>query len=149
MRVLIDADGCPVVKAAVNICFEQGLDVVIICDTAHVFSIDNVQVITVDKGADSADFRLVNMIERNDIVVTQDYGLAAMCLARRAIVLNQDGMRYTESNIDMLLSSRYIAKKIRSSGGRMKGPSKRTEDQNKSFQKALINLTEEIKSAQK
>lgn len=140
MTVLIDADGCPVVDIVVRISNQAGIDCVIICDTSHVFEKTGAKTITVSRGADSVDFKLVNMIEKGDVVVTQDYGLAAMCLARCAIPINQDGMIYSDDNIDALLLQRHTAKKIRMAGGRLKGPSKRTTAQNKAFEKAFMSL---------
>jgi len=89
MKLLIDADGCPVVDNAVRLAKRYGVEVLILCDTAHVFEKDGAQTITVSKGADSVDYALVNRVSPGDLVVTQDYGLAAMCLAKRAIPLNQ------------------------------------------------------------
>ena len=86
------------------------------------------------------DFRLVNLISSEDIVVTQDYGLAAMCLGKKAIVLHQDGKQYSEENISGLLEFRAIGKKIRRSGGRTKGMPKRTSQQDADFEKALTEL---------
>ena len=83
---------------------------------------------------------MVNLIQPGDIVVTQDYGLAAMCLARNAVVLNQDGMEYTPDNIDALLLQRHTAKKIRNAGGRLKGPSKRRHEQDDAFRAKLEEL---------
>lgn len=140
MRVLIDADGCPVVKICIEICKKNNIEAIILCDTSHVFNYEGVQTIMVDKGADSVDFKLVNLIKAGDVVVTQDYGLAAMCLSRRAIVLNQNGMIYDNSNIDSLLLARHTAKKIRNSGGRLKGNSKRTNEQDEAFRKALVEI---------
>ncbi len=143
MRVLIDADGCPVVNICIEICQKRNTEAMIICDTSHVFNIDGVRTVTVDKGADSADFRLVNMLQKGDIVVTQDYGLAAMCLARCAVPISQNGMIYTSFNIDALLLARHTAKKIRNSGGRTKGLSKRTPQQNEDFIAAFSALLDE------
>lgn len=140
MRIIIDADGCPVVRIAVECAKKHKKEAVIVCDSAHYFDIDGVQTITVTKGADSADFRIVNMLSKGDIVVTQDYGLAAMSLARSATVLNQNGMIYHEGNIDSLLLARHTARKIRNSGGRLKGPAKRTRDQDEAFLIALEKL---------
>jgi uncharacterized protein YaiI (UPF0178 family) len=140
MRVLIDADGCPVVKICIEVCKKNYIEAIILCDTSHVFNYEGVQTIMVDKGADSVDFKLVNLIKAGDVVVTQDYGLAAMCLSRRAIVLNQNGMIYDNSNIDSLLLARHTAKKIRNSGGRLKGNSKRTNEQDEAFRKALVEI---------
>ena len=94
----------------------------------------------VEKGADSVDFKIVNLVGEGDIVVTQDYGLAAMCLARKAIPVSQNGLVYTDKNIDQLLFTRYVSKKIRNAGGRMKGPSKRTPEQDKAFEAVLERL---------
>lgn len=123
---------------------KYGVEAVILCDTAHVFEKDGAETIVVPKGADSADFRLANMACRGDIVITQDYGLAAMCLAKSAIPLSQNGMLYTEKNIDSLLSFRHISKKIRAGGGRLKGPPKRTREQDEAFSAALEKLIKEL-----
>lgn len=140
MTILIDADGCPVVDITVRIASEHKIDCIILCDTSHVFEKAGAKTITVSKGSDSVDFVLVNMVQAGDIVVTQDYGLAAMCLARRAVPISQNGMVYTNDNIDALLNERHIAKKIRMSGGRLKGPSKRNTEQDMAFEKALRGL---------
>lgn len=142
MIVFIDADGCPVVDITVRLSKQANIDCIIICDTSHVFDKTGVKTITVSKGNDSADFALVNMVQKGDIVVTQDYGLAAMCLARCAVPVNQNGMIYTNDNIDSLLLQRHTAKQIRMSGGRLKGSAKRTPEQDKSFERMLKKLLE-------
>jgi Uncharacterized protein conserved in bacteria len=140
MTILIDADGCPVVDITVKIAAEHKIDCVILCDTSHVFEKAGAKTITVSKGSDSVDFALVNMVQAGDIVVTQDYGLAAMCLARCAVPISQNGMVYTNDNIDALLNERHTAKKIRMAGGRLKGNSKRTPEQNIAFEQKLKEL---------
>lgn len=140
MRIFIDADGCPVVDIAVRTAKRYGIGCTVICDTAHSIQREGADTIIVDKGADSADFRLVNLVGAGDIAITQDYGLAAMCLSKRAIVLNQDGKRYTGENISGLLEFRAVSAKIRRSGGRTKGLSKRTAQQDKDFEDSLIRI---------
>jgi len=142
-RVLIDADGCPVVDETVLLAKHFGVDCLILCDTSHRFEKEGAQTLVFSKGADSVDFALVNLLKPCDVVVTQDYGLAAMCLARSARPINQDGMEYTANNIDGLLLARHAAKKIRNAGGRLKGPAKRTADQDKSFVNKLTAILEE------
>ncbi len=144
MKILIDADGCPVVDLTVRLAAKHGAECVILCDTAHEFNREGAQTVVVEKGADSVDFKLVNLVREGDIVVTQDYGLAAMCLARKAIPLSQNGMVYTDKNIDQLLFTRYVSKKIRNSGGRLKGPSKRKPEQDKAFEEAFERLIKDI-----
>ena len=144
MKILIDADGCPVVDLTVRLAAKHGAECVILCDTAHEFNREGAQTVIVEKGADSVDFKLVNVVREGDIVVTQDYGHAAMCLARKAVPLSQNGMVYTDKNIDQLLFTRYVSKKIRNSGGRLKGPSKRKPEQDKAFEEALERLIKDI-----
>lgn len=142
MRILIDADGCPVVDIAVAVARRFSVPCHIFCDTAHIFDKEGAETHTSPKGADSADFALVNFARRGDIVITQDYGLASMALSRGAVCINQDGDEYTEDNIDALLLARHTAKKIRNSGGRLKGPPKRTPEQNFRFERKLTEIVE-------
>ena len=143
MKMFIDADGCPVVNETVALCKEFGKECIIICDTAHQIEKDGATTITVEKGADSADFRLVNMLSKGDVAVTQDYALAAMGLSRGARIVNQNGLEYTDKNIDSLLMQRFVAKKVRNAGGRLKGPSKRTKEQTEAFVRTLRKILEE------
>ena len=143
MELFIDADGCPVTNIAVSLAKEYHIPCTLLCDTAHELQREGARTITVSKGADSVDFALVNLVRTGDLVVTQDYGLAAMCLSRKAVPIHQDGMVYTNENIDGLLFFRAAAKKIRNAGGRLKGPSKRAKEQDKAFEAALIRLLEE------
>ncbi len=140
MQILLDADGCPVVDIAVRLARQNSIPCLILCDTAHIIEKTGAVTLILSKGADSVDFALVNRVQKGDIVVTQDYGLAAMCLAKGAIPINQDGREYTGENIDALLLARYTAKKIRSAGGRIKGPAKRRAAQDKAFEAKLKNL---------
>ena len=143
MKVLIDADACPVVNITVALCRQFNVTCILLCDTAHVMNRDGAETLIFDKGADSVDFALVNRIETGDIVITQDYGLASMCLARKARILHQDGWEYTEDNIQALLFQRHESRKHRAAGGRTKGPSKRTADQDRSFSVALQKLLQQ------
>lgn len=143
MKVFVDADACPVVDITVKLCKSSGIDCVLLCDTAHEMRREGAQSLVFDKGADSVDFALVNRVSPGDLVVTQDYGLASMCLAKRARVLHQDGWQYTEDNIGALLFQRSESKRYRASGGRIKGPSKRTKQQDQRFEMALQSLLQQ------
>lgn len=140
MHLWIDADACPVVDIAIRIAGKYQVPVTLVCDDAHYMQREGAQTITVARGADSADMMIVNLVHRNDVVVTQDYGLAALCLARGAGALDQNGRIYDENNIDSLLGMRHIAKKVRHAGGRLKGPPKRTKDQDEWFERSLERL---------
>ena len=140
MHLWIDADACPVVEIAIRTAARHLVAVTLVCDDAHHMQRDGAQTITVARGADSADLMLVNLVHRNDIVVTQDYGLAALCLARGARPLDQNGRIYDESNIDSLLGMRHISRKVRRAGGRTKGPPKRTKEQDEWFEQSLERL---------
>lgn len=140
MKILIDADGCPVTDIAENEARRRNIPCVIVCDGAHVFKSDYSRVITTDIGADSTDFVLANMTTSGDIVVTQDYGLAAMCLAKGARAINQNGIIYSDENMDGMLLTRHIGKKARRTGFRTKGPKKRTVEQDEKFRASFTSM---------
>lgn len=140
MKILIDADGCPVVKQATQIAKENNIEVVIFCDTSHIINNDYAKIITVSKGADSVDFALVNEVKIGDIVVTQDYGLATMVLSKGGKAITQNGMIISDSNLGLLLTSRYESKKARMSGAHLKGPKKRTAQNDEVFIKSFKSL---------
>lgn len=145
MTIFIDGDACPVIDITLEIAKQYDIPCTILCDTAHLIKRTGVPVLTVDKSADSVDFKLVNLLKKGDITVTQDYGLAAMCLAKGAYAIHQNGIIYTDKNIDSLLFTRYVSKKIRAAGGRTKGPAKRTAQQDADYAAALQKLLEKLK----
>ena len=140
MKVLVDADACPVVDITISLCRQHTCECLLFCDTAHEMRRDGAQTLVFDKGADSVDFALANRVSAGDIVVTQDYGLASMCLAKGARVLHQDGWEYTQYNIDALLFQRHASREYRAAGGRTKGPAKRKNSQNQAFEEALRRM---------
>ena len=139
MNIYIDADACPVVDLTLTIAKHHNIPCTILCDTAHQISHKGAHTITVSKGDDSVDFQLVNLIQKGDIAVTQDYGLA-----KGAHALHQNGILYTDKNIDAMLHSRYLSKKIRAAGGRTKGPRARTSADDTAFAKSLKELLESL-----
>lgn len=144
--VVIDADGCPVTRLACRLAKEYNTNCRVVCDSAHMFSgseLYGAEVRVVSQGSDSADFYIVNHIVSGDIVITQDYGLAAMCLAKNVSVLDQNGRVYNNENISWLLESRAANKKLIRSGKYPKGAPKRKQTQNESFERALRGLLEE------
>lgn len=142
MRILVDADACPVKEIILQKAKQFGVPVIMVADTSHVISCEGAEVVMVGQEADSADIMLANLTQAGDIVVTQDYGVAALALGKGAWALNQNGMLYDAQNIDALLFSRYIGKKVRRGGGRTKGPAKRTAADNAAFENALTRLLE-------
>lgn len=131
MKVLVDADGCPVVDLTIRL--SDGVDVFLVCDTAHEFNRVGATTITIGQGADAVDYAIVNRISPGDIIVTQDYGLAALALARKGRPIDQNGRIFTDDNIDFLLHTRHVGQQIRRAGGRTKGPKKRTAQEDKQF----------------
>ncbi len=122
---------------AVLLCKNHRISCLILCDTSHQFHRDGAETLVFDKGADSVDYALVNRVTRGDLVITQDYGLASMCLARGCRVLHQDGWEYSADNIDALLLVRHESRKHRAAGYRIKGPKKRSAQQDAAFETAL------------
>lgn len=146
VKIFVDADGCPVVNETIKIAKQFKLTCTLICDTAHEMHREGADTIIVSKGADAVDFVLVNKVEKDDIVVTQDYGLAAMVLAKQGHPIDQNGRRYTNENIDQLLYARHTAQKVRMAGGRLKGPKKRSKESNELFILKLRDLCNSLLS---
>ena len=142
MRILVDADACPVVRIVEEIAERHGIAVTLLCDSNHVLSSSYSEIKVIGAGADAVDFALVGMCRKEDIVVTQDYGVAAMILGKGAHGIHQSGKWYTNDNIDQMLMERHLSKKARSSKKKnhLKGPSKRTEHDDERFAASLERL---------
>lgn len=147
MKILIDADGCPVVKLTQSVAKSLKLEVIIFCDCSHHFESHYAKIITVITGKDAVDFELIKYVEPNDIVITQDYGLAAMVLTKGGHALNQNGLIYTKENIDQLLFMRHVNAKVRLAGGRVKGPKKRSHGEGNQFIESFKHLCDLYKEA--
>lgn len=141
MTIYIDADACPVTRIAERIAKAHGIPVTLLCDTNHLLTSDYGTVRVIGAGADAVDFALINLCRRGDIVVTQDYGVAAMALGKGAKAIHQSGRWYTDENIDLLLMERHLAGKARRSGKHhLKGPAKRTAEDDQRFAESFERL---------
>ena len=144
--IYIDADACPVVKQIENVAKCHNIPVTLFCDTNHVLKSDYSEVRIIGSGADAVDFALINSCRPGDIVVTQDYGVAAMALARGAYAINQDGWQYTNGNIESLLAKRHFIKKMKNATHKhhIKGARKRTDGDDEKFTEALEKLLDKV-----
>ena len=141
MKVYVDADACPVTRIAERVARERGVPVVLLCDTNHVLTSDYSQIRVIGAGADAVDIALINLCQRGDAVVTQDYSVAALALGKGARAIHQSGRWYTDGNIDGLLMERHMAKVARRSGkNHLKGPSKRTAADDARFEESFRRL---------
>lgn len=144
MRIYIDADACPVTRIAEEIAKGLGVPVTLLCDTSHVLSSDFSEIKVIGEGADAVDIALINLCRRGDIVVTQDYGVAALALGKGARAIHQSGKWFTDENIDGLLMDRHLAKKARRSGKHhLKGPAKRTPEDDRRFAESFERMIRE------
>ena len=139
MRVLVDGDASPVKDEVICLCKEFGVECIIYMDYSHEYESDYAKVIFCDKGKDSVDLKISNECENSDIVVTQDYGLATLVLAKGGLVVHNNGFLIDNKNIDILLDSRYLSNKLRGKV-KLKNPRKRTELDNINFSNTLRNL---------
>lgn len=85
MKIFVDGDSCPVVDKVIKITREYNLEAIIVKNYNHEIWSDYATIITVDQGPDSADYYIGNNVAKSDIVVTQDYGLAAIALSKGAL----------------------------------------------------------------
>ena len=134
MKILVDADACPVKDIIERIAKELEIQVIMLIDTSHILTSSYSEIISISKAPDAVDFALINRTNKGDIVVTQDYGVAAMALGKGAYAIHQSGKVYTDNNIDQMLMERHIAKKKRRAGERVGGHAKkRTEGDDDRF----------------
>ena len=144
MNVFVDADACPVVSIVEQVARQYNIPVTLLCDTNHVLSSDYSEVKVIGAGADAVDFALISMLDKdaNDIVVTQDCGVAAMALGKNAFAIHQSGKWYTNENMDQMLMERHLAKKARrgKSKNHLKGPKKRTEVDDMRFKESFEKM---------
>jgi uncharacterized protein YaiI (UPF0178 family) len=139
MRILVDADSCPVKEIIIKLAKKHHLEVIMFFDTSHIYEDGYSTVFILDKGSDSVDYALINYMESGDIVVTQDYGVATMALSKEGFPINQNGLIYHDDNILSLLTQRAANQKLRNSK-KMKGPKKRTKEMDQKFKESLSLL---------
>ena len=148
MRVFVDADACPVVGIVEKVARENNVPITLLCDTNHVLSSDYSEVIVVGAGADAVDYKLISICHKGDIVVSQDYGVAAMALGKGAYAIHQSGKWYTNENIDQMLMERHLNKKARraSRKNHLKGPRKRTSEDNERFRESFEKMIQVLQN---
>ena len=150
VQIFVDADACPVVGIIETIAEKYNIPTTLLCDTNHILYSDYSEVIVVGAGADAVDYKLISICHKGDIVVSQDYGVAAMALGKGAYAIHQSGKWYTNDNIDQMLMERHLNKKARRSSHKnhIKGPKKRTEEDDvrfaQSFEKMLMMVQEKF-----
>ena len=144
MTIYIDADACPVTRIVERVAREHDIPVVLLCDTNHVLGSDYSTIKVIGAGADAVDIALINLCQRGDIVVTQDYGVAALAHGKSAKAIHQSGRWYTDENIDSLLMERHMAKVARRSAKHhLRGPAKRTVEDDRCFEESFRRLIED------
>ena len=136
MKIYVDADACPVKDVVISEGRKANIPVILVTSFSHFSNAEQpsgVETIYVDSGADAADYRIMKLAEAGDIIITQDYGLASLGLAKGNIVLHHKGFSYTNENIDQLLQTRYFSAMARKSGKRTKGPKPFTAEDREQF----------------
>ncbi|MCB7321016.1 YaiI/YqxD family protein [Lacrimispora sp. 210928-DFI.3.58] len=142
MQIFVDADACPVVDIIERIAKKYGIPVILLCDTNHILNSEYSEVKIIGAGADAVDYALISLCRKEDIVISQDYGVAAMALGKGAYAIHQSGKWYTDENIDQMLMERHLAKKARRASGKnhLKGPKKRTTEDDERFAESFEKL---------
>lgn len=144
MQIFVDGDACPVIRIVEKTAEKYGIAVILLCDTSHILDSDYSEVVVVGAGADAVDYKLISICHKGDIVVSQDYGVAAMALGKGAYAIHQSGKWYTNDNIDQMLMERHLSKKARRSSRKnhIKGPKKRTEEDDVRFAQSFEKLVQ-------
>jgi uncharacterized protein YaiI (UPF0178 family) len=144
MKIIVDADACPGRNIIEEVASKYDIPIIMYCDLNHVLRSNYSEIRYVDSGFQSVDMAVANECKAGDIVVTQDYGVAAMCLGRKAYSISPKGYIYENDNIERLLFERHISQKVRRSGGRTANPKKRNSEDDNRLQ---YNLEKLIKTA--
>jgi uncharacterized protein len=144
--IYVDADGCPVIEETLQAGEDFGFPVTLVCDTSHTFHYENVVVLMADQGRDSTDFLLLSRVKKGDIVVTQDYGLAALVLSKEGYPISCSGIPYTTENINRLLTMRHVGSIERKHGNYGRHAKKRTQQDDDAFLDGLYALCERAQS---
>lgn len=139
MRIIIDADACPSIPKIEEIASNYSIECLIFCDYDHHLSSNYSTVNIIESGYQSVDMAIINEVKTNDIVITQDYGLATLVLSKKGYAINPNGMIYDNSNIDYLMNLRHVKAKIRNYA-HLKGPKKRTKQDENNLIKNIIYL---------
>ena len=144
MQIFVDADACPVVDIVEKTARKYQIPVTLLCDTNHILTSGYSEVVVVGAGADAVDYKLISICQKGDIVVSQDYGVAAMALGKGAAAIHQSGKWYTNENIDQMLMERHLNRKARRSSHKnhIKGPKKRTAEDDERFRDSLERLVQ-------
>lgn len=144
MKIYVDADACPVVRIVEKIAEKYEISCTLLCDTNHILYSDYSEVVIVGAGADAVDFKLISLLSRGDICVSQDYGVAAMALGKGCFAIHQSGKWYTNENIDQMLMERHLAKKARRATKKhhLKGPAKRTVEDDIRFEESFEKMVQ-------
>ena len=144
-HIIVDADACPVKKEIAAAARMYGMPVIMVSSYDHLLQAEEgVQTVQVDRSDQSADLYIANHIAKGDVVVTQDYGLAALALSKSCSVISNRGRLYTDQDIDFLLDTRHVKAKARKAGRYGKGPKKMTEEDRILFQHKLTKLLQRL-----
>lgn len=147
MHIYIDADASPVKNIVIEEGLKRGIPVTLVTSISHYSTTEyppGVQTVYVDTGAEAADYRIMQLVRKKDLLITQDYGLASLCLAKGCLVLHHTGFRYNVDNIDRLLQSRYLSAMVRKSGKRTKGPKPFTNEDREKFRESLKEMLDSV-----
>ena len=143
MKILVDADACPVKEIIEKVAKQKNIEVVMYIDSSHILSSDYSKIVTISKGRDAVDLALINDSEKGDVIVTQDYGVASLALGRSAYAIGNSGLIYDNDNIDKLMFERFLGQKVRRAGrkgGKTFNPKKRTKEDDERFERNLLTI---------
>ena len=146
MKLLVDADACPksVLRICTRVAEKYGLPVITVASFNHRIESDHHVIVGADP--QETDFKIINSAEAGDVVVTQDWGLAAIVLGKGARSLSPAGREFRPERIEFLMEERDVKAKFRRRGGRTKGPRKRTSEDDERFEACLERIISQQKA---
>lgn len=143
MEVYVDGDACPVRDIVYEEAHKRGIQVIMVISmNQEIMGGEGMDVVRVDSAFQAVDMAIINRVGPGDIVVTSDFGLASIALARGARAISFSGRVYSDKSIDSLLTTRYVKLRQRRGGARIKGPAARRREDNRFFRENFKRLLE-------
>ncbi len=124
MKIYVDADACPTVIKDIlyRVSQRTGIEVILVANQALAIPrIPTVRAVQVSAGFDVADKRIVELVAKDDLVITADIPLAAEVIEKGGKALNPRGELYTAANIKARLNMRDFMDSMRNSGVQVGG----------------------------
>src|SRR3954469_10690911 len=123
VRILVDADACPVKEEVYKVAWRRGVAVKVVSNQRlRVPEHELIERVVVSDKFDAADDWIVEAADAKTVVITGDILLADRCLKKGATVIGHNGKPFTSASIGGAIATRAIMADLRAGAGVTGGP---------------------------